>query len=212
MPRAFKLIAEHPALDLANTLDDRYHPRGPVELIESYADFVRFCVQAHVLRETHARDLRARVDQASGERALRTVRTVRDVIERIFSALATGRRIASRDLAALNRQLAEASRHRTIGARAGALGWSWDGLTRDALGPLWPIVFAAAELLASDARQYVRQCGCVTCRWLFVDTSKNHSRRWCDMKICGDRMKARAYYRRHTGRTGQAGSRSMSSR
>jgi predicted RNA-binding Zn ribbon-like protein len=52
---------------------------------------------------------------------------------------------------------------------------------------------AASELMASTALDRLRACGSETCRWLFLDTSKNHTRRWCDMKICGNRMKARRF-------------------
>jgi predicted RNA-binding Zn ribbon-like protein len=43
----------------------------------------------------------------------------------------------------------------------------------------------------------LRECGNPECRWLFLDTSKNHTRRWCDMKICGNRMKARRFKAQH---------------
>jgi len=54
---------------------------------------------------------------------------------------------------------------------------------------LWPIAGSAGELLTSDDLGRVRQCGGKTCRWMFVDRSKNRSRRWCDMKVCGNRPK-----------------------
>jgi predicted RNA-binding Zn ribbon-like protein len=61
---------------------------------------------------------------------------------------------------------------------------------------LAPIVRAAAELLTSDDRARIRECGSETCFWLFMDHSKNGTRRWCDMKVCGNREKARRHYRR----------------
>ncbi len=50
--------------------------------------------------------------------------------------------------------------------------------------------------MLSDALPWVRACGADTCRWLFLDTSKNHTRRWCNMKVCGNRMKARRFQAR----------------
>jgi predicted RNA-binding Zn ribbon-like protein len=199
MPRLFKLVADHPALDLANTLDDRYHPRGPIELMGSYQEFLDFAVQARIISARQARTLASRTDRVRAARALRQVHAVRDGIERLFSALAGGQPVAAADLALLNRTVTLALKHRVVTQHATSIVWTWRDLTRDASGPLWPIVFAGVELLTSDDRQYVRQCACKTCRWLFLDTSKNHSRRWCDMKICGDRMKARAYYQRRIG-------------
>jgi predicted RNA-binding Zn ribbon-like protein len=59
---------------------------------------------------------------------------------------------------------------------------------------LWPIAQSAADLMTSDKRNSVRQCGADDCAWLFLDESRNHSRRWCDMKTCGNRQKARRHY------------------
>jgi predicted RNA-binding Zn ribbon-like protein len=56
----------------------------------------------------------------------------------------------------------------------------------DLFAPLWPIARDAAELLASDRLEYVRACASKTCEWLFLDESKNHRRRWCDMTKCGN--------------------------
>jgi predicted RNA-binding Zn ribbon-like protein len=61
---------------------------------------------------------------------------------------------------------------------------------------LWPIVRSAAELLASDNLPFVRACSSNTCQWFFLDTSKNHRRRWCSMKLCGNRAKVRKFYAR----------------
>jgi predicted RNA-binding Zn ribbon-like protein len=61
---------------------------------------------------------------------------------------------------------------------------------------LWPIVGSAAELLASDNLPLVRACSSKTCQWFFLDTSKNHRRRWCSMKLCGNRAKVRKFYAR----------------
>jgi predicted RNA-binding Zn ribbon-like protein len=52
---------------------------------------------------------------------------------------------------------------------------------------------SAAELLISPERACVRECASETCTWLFVDTTKNHSRRWCDMNSCGNRYKVRKF-------------------
>ena len=63
--------------------------------------------------------------------------------------------------------------------------------------PLWRVARSATDLLTSPDLQLVRECEDNACRWLFVDRSRNHSRRWCDMKVCGNRIKARTFYRQH---------------
>jgi len=74
--------------------------------------------------------------------------------------------------------------------------WAWVLDANDLDRMLWPIVRSAAELLTSGDLRKVRQCAREGCDWLFVDASKNHSRRWCSMNMCGSRVKARRYYQR----------------
>jgi len=57
-------------------------------------------------------------------------------------------------------------------------------------------VAGRSQLMMSDAMDRIRACGVETCRWLFLDTSKNHTRRWCNMRVCGNRMKARRFHAR----------------
>ena len=81
---------------------------------------------------------------------------------------------------------------------ADGFDWAWDGAS-DALDRmLWPIVWSAVELLKSDELAHVRECANDQCSWLFLDLSRNHSRRWCDMQSCGNLVKARRHYARHT--------------
>ena len=62
---------------------------------------------------------------------------------------------------------------------------------------LWPVVWSAANLLTSRILERVGQCADDRgCGWLFMDLSRNRSRRWCDMKDCGNRDKVRRYYAR----------------
>jgi predicted RNA-binding Zn ribbon-like protein len=90
----------------------------------------------------------------------------------------------------------EAMSRLTITRSAEGYEWSWaadeGGLDR----MLWPIARSAADLLTSPELGSVRRCAREGCDWLFVDRSKNHSRRWCSMSLCGSRVKARRYYRR----------------
>ncbi|MGH7124521.1 MAG: CGNR zinc finger domain-containing protein, partial [Stellaceae bacterium] len=73
--------------------------------------------------------------------------------------------------------------------------WAWDD--EPALDRmLWPIVRSATQLLTAAELSRVKQCAGRGCSWLFLDTSKNGSRRWCEMEVCGSRSKARAYYAR----------------
>jgi predicted RNA-binding Zn ribbon-like protein len=85
------------------------------------------------------------------------------------------------------------------------LAWDW-ACAEDALDRvLWPVVHDAAGLLTSQELKRVKKCADERCGWLFFDTSRNHSRRWCSMESCGNRAKARRHYeRQRAGAKGEA--------
>ena len=56
-----------------------------------------------------------------------------------------------------------------------------------------PVVRAAVDLLTSDALSHVGRCADSTCAWLFLDTTRSRTRRWCDMRSCGNRSKVRRF-------------------
>lgn len=205
-PALFQLVAGHVVLDFANTLDNRYSPAGETELLQSYAALLRFAAQSAILTPGQVQSVRRLSGNGSpragpnraAEAVLRSAVRLREAIDRIFRAIASHRQPVAGDLALLNHEMEGAAAHRRI-APAIVMGrpaftWQWSELDSDLAGPLWPVAHAAAELLASDDCALVRECHSVTCRWLFLDYSKNHSRRWCDMKTCGNRVKARRYY------------------
>jgi predicted RNA-binding Zn ribbon-like protein len=86
--------------------------------------------------------------------------------------------------------------HLRLGSRGGELFWTWAAADDALEAPLWPILRSAAEILTSEDRQQVRECAGTACTWLFLDRSRNRSRRWCSMESCGNREKARRHYRR----------------
>jgi predicted RNA-binding Zn ribbon-like protein len=78
-----------------------------------------------------------------------------------------------------------------------AMRWTWPapGQLDD---PLRPITHAAVELLTGGTLEHLKICG--NCRWLFLDQSRNHSRRWCSMNECGTQMKQRRFVERRRQR------------
>ena len=127
---------------------------------------------------------------------LRHAIEVREAMFRIFFALSAETLPQESDLGTLNEALSEAMAQARIVRSQNGFSWDWAG-KKDALArPLWPVVRLAAELLTSVELNKVRICAAEDCSWLFLDTSKNHSRRWCDMNTCGNRAKARKHYER----------------
>lgn len=183
----FDLCAGHLALDFANTVSERTTDT-PIERLPSYEDFVRFGRQEEIVSDAEARRLQAwaRRHPRDAERVRLEVVRLRDGLYRAFSALAGGEHPTNADLEPLNAMLAR--------LRLGPdLAWHWaDGADAPAAS-LATIARAAVDLLTGDRRDRLRLCDAADCVWVFLDTSKNRTRRWCDMKQCGNREKARRF-------------------
>jgi predicted RNA-binding Zn ribbon-like protein len=192
----FELTGGALCLDLANTWGDRARPE--TDDLRDYHGLLAFALQTRTLSQPDAARLRRRADlhRAEASAAWRRAQELREVIYRLFAALAAGRRPAAADLEQLNRALPAALVRLRIARGAGGFEWGWADRAVDLEAPLGPILRSTAELLTSADVQRVRQCAGASCTWLFLDRSHNRARRWCDMKTCGNRAKARRHYRR----------------
>lgn len=195
----FEFIGGHLALDFVNTVDWRGDPTRRRDLVVTFEALLEWAKAAEVLTGGEVRVMRraAQGDQARATRSLRRARRLREVLARVLAAAGRDAPPAARDMGRLNLFLAAALKRRRLELRRTAFVWSWvneESETFDSV--LWPIVLAAAELLASDRRTQIHECGGEGCGWLFLDTSRNGRRRWCTMRGCGNRAKARRFYER----------------
>jgi predicted RNA-binding Zn ribbon-like protein len=190
-------LAERLCLNFANTVDWRLSGR-PQEYLTGYPDLVRWSKRTGLLTEKEAQRLLREAARHPRQAAVTFERAIelRDRVFRIFSAIAAARQPELSDLDALNGALSAALSRLRIVPAAEAFQWEWVG-ANDALDRmLWPIVRSAGELLTSEELSRVRECAGETCGWLFEDVSRNRLRRWCEMKSCGNRAKARRHYER----------------
>ena len=194
-----ELIGGEVCLDFANTLGGTRE--APSERLHGYGDLVRWAAHAGAIEGTEVEALLAAAGARSAEaeavfaRALR----LREAIFRIFAALADDANPAAADLQRLNDELARALPHLRIVPDEHGFDYRFEAPDSALDGPLWPVARSASELLATGDLGRVKRCTSDECDWLFVDLSKNRSRRWCDMRDCGNRAKARRYYRRQRG-------------
>jgi len=193
-----ELVGGRLCLDFANTVST--HGQAGREYLASYQDLLAWSQHAGILDEPQAQDLLRRAERhpQRAAAALQGAIALREAIYRVFAALAHGWGPQAPDLASLNAFLRTAHNKLEIAAMGGGFGWAWVPDEGDLAPMAWPIVHSAADLLTSDALDRVSQCAGQNCDWLFLDTSKNHSRRWCTMAVCGSRAKMRRYYRRKT--------------
>jgi predicted RNA-binding Zn ribbon-like protein len=198
------LVGGRTCLDFTNTVNlrdsDRFRDR-----LESYGDLLNWAVHAGVLTTGQARELNteAERDPDSAASTLQRAIELREVIFRMFSAMAAGRAPSDEDLGIYNRHFSAAMSRASIRRENGRYTVGFQ--RNQALdGMLAPIAWSAAELLRDPASARIKECDGETCGWLFLDTSKNHSRRWCEMRDCGNRAKAQRHYQklRHGSRGG----------
>jgi predicted RNA-binding Zn ribbon-like protein len=193
----YEATAGRLCLDFANTLawrgSDRQH-----DWLDSYANLIEWGKIVGELTEQTALSLYQEAASRPAQTAavLDKAIQLREAIYGIFSATASDSSPDTADLDTLNAALAEALVHIRVRPGPNAFVWDWvsDGIALDRM--LWPVAWSAADLLTSEDIDRVGECQGDGCGWLFIDMSRNHSRRWCDMGDCGNRAKARRYYRR----------------
>jgi predicted RNA-binding Zn ribbon-like protein len=199
MAKDFQLVAGHLALDFANTLDYRCDPERLIELLPTYERFVAFAAQSGVITGEQARKFLVETSERDARRTLDQAIELRETLYALFRSVATGEAPGRSWLRTFNRFLVDARVPEAIVWHKPDFIRGCRDLGEAPHGLLWPIIDAAANLLTSPDRHHIRECREETCRWLFLDRSKNHSRRWCDMRICGNRSKSRRFHARQRG-------------
>lgn len=193
------------ALDFVNTRSGP--PDGPPDddVLLGYVDLVAWTRHVGLLTATEAESLHSRA-QAEPEQARQVYQRalrVRDDLDEAFRSVARGQTPSSACLARLRDDAADALAYGQMVPDSDAFHWRWTERS-DLPRPLWPIVHAAATLLTTGP--LVRVKACLGCRFLFLDESKNRSRRWCSMADCGTTAKIQKYVARRAASRAGAGS------
>jgi len=193
----FDLTSGHLCLDFVNTVDNRLSSQ-PQERLTGFAELVAFGEQAGALSASEAHKLQregrenSRAASALFQRSL----AVREMMFRILSAVAACHKVSGVDVLAFNAAVRRSNACSLVTPGDGKAAWQWLGKSGDADQLIGKIVRSAVELLTSDDIQCVKKCAADDCGWLFLDDSRSRNRRWCEMRTCGSRQKARAYYQR----------------
>lgn len=187
-------------LDFANTA--LWHAsHKPKETLYSYDDLVGWTLKVGLITESEGKQLlkQASSDRHESEKIYYNATVLREAIYNIFSATAANHEPKADDLMTLNSHLSKALVHMQLTPGGQHFDWKWidDGHSLDKI--LWPVVHSASTLLTSTDLIRVGECADDKgCGWVFYDKTRNRSRRWCDMKGCGNRDKVRRYYKKKT--------------
>jgi len=194
----FDLDGDEVSLDFVNAWKIDESAEADAEHVA--ISLTEFALQSELLSDAEARAMAARLhaDPASSEALARRALSLRSHLASLFSARADGRPLPVRAVECLNEELAAAWTSARLVASGGGLQLAWGEIDASPDSLLGPILRSAVDLLTGDLAPRLRICDSPTCSWLFVDHSRNRSRRWCSMETCGNRAKARRHYHRRT--------------
>ncbi|WP_077324829.1 CGNR zinc finger domain-containing protein [Virgibacillus siamensis] len=191
------LLGGRLCLDFANTVSWHDSSEKSEELLTSYEKLVNWSVHANILKKQQSLSLLKKAERQPSEakEVLQQAIELRESIYRIFSLVVNNETPASEDLSILNEALSNA--YGMIRVVPGENNFSLEFLNCEEQldGMLPPIVQSAIDILISEKElSRVKKCEGDPCGWLFLDTSRNRSRRWCSMADCGNRAKAKRFY------------------
>lgn len=180
------------SVDFVNT---RYwrEADAPTETFATIDDVLAWCRGNAGIPATMIDSFRA-IHLRDEETALAGAIALREMLYRLYLANAEGAEPDNRDLAALREYLSSAAPRSELSRAGGRYEWVVDGQHCDLTGLLSPVLWSATDLLGGTRLGKLKRCANDQCKWLFVDDSKNGSRRWCSMSSCGNRAKAHRHY------------------
>jgi predicted RNA-binding Zn ribbon-like protein len=191
-----KFIGGRLCLDFVNTVGGRDQDGAAIrDKIAGYQDLLAWTVRAGTADRWRAGVLALLASREAPEAADVMARAIqlREALYRIFKCTIAGTRQAAGDADVLRNELSIARAHQRLSAYGGGFVWTFPERLIALDSILWPVPLSAAELLTSGDLVRLGQCGGADCGWLFLDTSRNHRRQWCDMQDCGNRAKVRRF-------------------
>lgn len=205
----FKLIGGAASLNFVNTVSGRlsnpnkknerdYLDFYRADKLEDYADLLAWSVKAELIFETEAKRLAelAENEPRAAQKVLKRAHVLRESTYRLFKSVVESWQPEADDLERLNQELNVASKYQNFSASENGFRFEWVDRANSLDAMLWQVAQSAAETLLTADFSRIRQCGGDGCRWLFLDTSRNRSRQWCDMKDCGNLAKVRRFRQR----------------
>ena len=187
------LVGGELAWDFTNTSSARGLPAHQ-EHLRDFDTLMQWVEHARVMPPSDCAHIRAALSghPRRARRLFERALELRELIWMIGTALAEQRPVAARLLDLLSAAHAENLRHAEMRMRLGSYIWVFDP-RRDILAAiLGPITLSALTLVMEKDLLRTRRCAGQECGWLFFDTTKNNRRRWCEMRVCGNRAKVRA--------------------
>lgn len=193
-----EIVGGHPAIDFVNTVHS-WHVDPPPDHLRDFDDFIRWNRIVGLLEPESAEAFEAAPQQGKA-RAYRAAIELRAGLHGILAAIADGLPLPGGSLEHLNDLVRRTMKWRRLAADATTgrktLRCVWDFDDAPAIAALGPVAWAAVDLLENAPLERLKECPNERCGWLFLDASKNRSRTWCSMRVCGNSAKVKRYRER----------------
>ncbi|HMS84185.1 MAG TPA: CGNR zinc finger domain-containing protein [Nitrospira sp.] len=190
----FLFVGNHPCLDFINT---QMMVNGePTDVLESSDGLFLWLVHAGVLTKSQVDVARAALNHREMSVVLGQAKTFRTTMRDLAERIVAGKSIPDVFITAINQILAQGPGYPQLIRKGKGFEERFHSAAIPAQNVLVSLGEAASDLLRRTDFTLIKKCGNHGCILYFYDTSKNHTRNWCSMQICGNRMKVAAHYRR----------------
>ena len=191
----FLFVGNYLCLDFLNT--EMVVGGQPTDSLRGFDNLVAWLVESRTLNGLQAEDIlggwqSSREAATTFQNAVKLRASLREMAERLVK----GKTVPQSTVAGINEWLAYQTGHAELKRTRGGFQKRFQADFRAPEQLLWPVAESASELLCYADLTLVKKCENTACVLFFYDTTKNHSRRWCSMSVCGNRMKVAAHYQR----------------
>jgi predicted RNA-binding Zn ribbon-like protein len=193
-PSRFLFVGNHPSLDFINT--EMMQDGQRIDLLRGVSDMVGWMQETGLLIPADARTASRRWDRSEGERIMRDVRAYRSTVRHMIERIVARRPVPDTALNATNAWLRQSAGYPQIVKSAGGFVRRYQRERQQAGHLLGVLAETVADILLTGDLSRIKRCKNDQCILYFYDSTKNQARRWCCMRLCGNRVKVAAHYRR----------------
>lgn len=192
--QAFLFVGNHPCLDFINT---QMIIRGDLtDLLETFDDLIAWMVQAERVSKGEGEAMRSGFSRRETDQALEQARSFRATLREMTEHIVRRKGIPRAAVTEINRLLSQRPGYPKIVQRGSKFEETVVSKAINTDNLLSPLAGAASDLLCRGNLDLIKKCASDACILYFYDTTKSHTRNWCSMQLCGNRIKVAAHYRR----------------
>ena len=191
----FLFVGNHPCLDFINT--QMIVKGAQTDVLESFEDLVSWLVEGKLLTQSQANVAGAELNRKETNSLLEQAKTFRGILRNLVERIVSDKPIPDSDINAINQLLSQRPGYPQVVRGKRGFEQRFHSAGAPAHNLLAALAEAASDLLCGADFALIKKCGNPVCILYFYDTTKNHTRNWCSMQVCGNRIKVAAHYRRN---------------